>query len=272
MKSTKKIAKMADNAGMNFVDASWFQVFVVTVSILCDSITIQSIIASFIVDNVLMQWLIVIVAATILDTLPVLMASYINKYYISGKKSNLAYFGIVLTGFIGEFILLFHLRWATRFETLQSVSDVGMMNSLGTSTSAALSDSDVVAINAIALFLSVLPLLTSILAFAVSMHESPASKRRRELLAAKRNISERIRVLYGVRAELDKPWEEELVSADEIMFESACSTARAIYNAELELFKLRLARKLKKANAISILTGNPIDPAVYSALTNNKED
>lgn len=272
MNRTQKIIRKADNAGMNFIDAPWFQIFIVISCVLCDSLTIRSIFARYIVDNILTQWIIVIVAATALDTLPVLMASYLNKYRTTNKKTNLICFAVVFAGFIGEYVLLFHLRWSTRFETLHSVNDVGMTNSIGTATTTALSDSDITAVNAIALFLSVLPLLTSILAFAVSMHESTASKRHRELLNAKRHISERIGVLYGLRAELDKPWEQELIAADEIMFESACSTARAIYNAELELFKLKLARKLKKANSISILTGTPIDPADYSSLTTYKED
>ncbi len=169
---TRKDLNRVLNSGKSFWTTTQVQFFITAIAFICDSVLFYSALKTTLNESVVLNLIITLSGVLILDVTPIVIANVLHAEMKAGVKRTTLTILIVVMYF--AFMGLFLVRWTTR-ESLGTVS-LGLFPGEDVTTNQGL--------DVLAVFLGILPLLTSIVIFVMAMTAYDPDIREKKLIQA----------------------------------------------------------------------------------------
>ena len=158
------------NAGKSFWTTTQFQIFITVIAFICDSVLFYTALKTTLNESVVLNIIVSLSGVLIIDVTPIIIANVVHSEMNTRLKRTILTILIVVMCF--AFTGLFLVRWTTR-ELLGTVS-LGLFPGEDVTTNQGL--------DVLAIFLGILPLLTSIVIFVMSLSSYDPDIRKKALI------------------------------------------------------------------------------------------
>ena len=242
---------------------TWVLLLIVILCMVADFASFSSLFAAFLYDNAFLRWICVIGMVLIFEVAPVYL-SYNLKKRACGYNVETISIVIPLIAFVVGAIINIALRIATRNDAFPDLSNM-TTSVIGGATVTKPANSSKPIIYAI--FFAILPILTSLIAFAATYTMSnPLEWERKKLEKARIELTKHIDQMEAILQEYnsDNNYLERMLSEDERKYRAALLTIHGQRDEYFDYARQRISEFLASPGATSY-------EVAYDLKTNNRE-